>query len=554
MTARVALYARYSSDRQNARSIEDQVAVLTRHAAARGWAVVDVFSDAAISGAHMFNRPGLNAALDLGERGGFDILLAEDEDRIARNLEHQAHVFNRLRAAGIAIATLSTDAIGILEVGLKGVMNELYLDALSAKTKRGMASNAEKGLATGSRLYGYRSSPGGEVVIVEEEAAVVRRICEAYADGATPRAIAAQLNREGVPGPRGGMWNSSSINGSVQRGNGILNSEAYAGVKVYGRIRETKDRATGARRSIALPPEQWKRTPAPHLRIVPDEIWRRVRARKAREAGVRPERLVRRPGLLSGLLKCRCGASYTATSGGRLQCAAAREKGPAACTNRRIVLGRDVERRVLEGLSQRLLHPEAVRIYVEEYRRAAAAQRAVAVNRRQPLEKRIAVLERKAERLLDELLDLDKADPMAAQVRARIAAANAEAAEARAELAAIPDEAAANAPIQLHPEAAAAWRRQVEQLHAYLSDAARSSTDADRRLVDVARGLIDRIEIQPTSDARGAPVDLILHGRLAGLMDAGEHLDRSLCTGALVVGGHCSRWHTSPTVALRLDF
>ena len=48
---RAALYARYSSERQNERSIEDQLAVCRRHAEGRGWSVVATFSDAAISGA-----------------------------------------------------------------------------------------------------------------------------------------------------------------------------------------------------------------------------------------------------------------------------------------------------------------------------------------------------------------------------------------------------------------------------------------------------------------------------------------------------------------------
>ncbi|MBX9707884.1 MAG: recombinase family protein, partial [Caulobacteraceae bacterium] len=75
---RTALYARYSSDRQNERSIADQVAVLTDVAARRGWTVVASYMDAAISGQAMANRPGLLNALSAAERGEFDVLLVED--------------------------------------------------------------------------------------------------------------------------------------------------------------------------------------------------------------------------------------------------------------------------------------------------------------------------------------------------------------------------------------------------------------------------------------------------------------------------------------------
>jgi DNA invertase Pin-like site-specific DNA recombinase len=61
----------------------------------------------------------------------------------------------------VSIATMSSERIGIMEVGLKGLMAELYLANLSQKTSRGMRSNAEKGLATGSRLFGYRTEPAG---------------------------------------------------------------------------------------------------------------------------------------------------------------------------------------------------------------------------------------------------------------------------------------------------------------------------------------------------------------------------------------------------------
>lgn len=50
-----------------------------------------------------------------------------------------------------------------------------------------------------------------------------------------PRAIAASLNRQGIPSPHGGLWNTSTINGSRQRKNGILNNELYLGRITYNR-------------------------------------------------------------------------------------------------------------------------------------------------------------------------------------------------------------------------------------------------------------------------------------------------------------------------------
>ena len=61
MTKRAALYVRVSTDRQ---TVENQIAALAKVAAARGWQIVDTFSDAGISGAKgRKDRPGLDSLL-----------------------------------------------------------------------------------------------------------------------------------------------------------------------------------------------------------------------------------------------------------------------------------------------------------------------------------------------------------------------------------------------------------------------------------------------------------------------------------------------------------
>ena len=88
-----------------------------------------------------------------------------------------------------------------------------------------------------------------------------------------------------------------------------------------------QDPDSGKRLVVAQrPPEEWKRHPAPELRIVPEELWERVQARLvARRADTVPlacrsgrrERFASRGGrrhkyALSGLLKCaECGANYS---------------------------------------------------------------------------------------------------------------------------------------------------------------------------------------------------------------------------------------------------
>ena len=124
----------------------------------------------------------------------------------------------------------------------------------------------------------------GEREIDETEAAIVRRIFAAYGAGLPPRRIAAGLNREGIPGPRGGLWNASTINGSRQRQNGILNNALYLGRITYNRQRFIKDPATGKRVSRLNPEPLWITKEVPHLRIIADETWAAVQAIKSRYA------------------------------------------------------------------------------------------------------------------------------------------------------------------------------------------------------------------------------------------------------------------------------
>jgi site-specific DNA recombinase len=110
-------------------------------------------------------------------------------------------------------------------------MNALFLKDLADNTRRGQRGRVEAGYILSGNSYGFQmvrrigedgSLVRGERKFDPEQAAIVRRIFEAYAAGVASRAIAARLNEEGVPSPRGGYWNASTINGSRQRRNGIL--------------------------------------------------------------------------------------------------------------------------------------------------------------------------------------------------------------------------------------------------------------------------------------------------------------------------------------------
>ena len=78
---RTVIYARYSSDQQRDASIEDQIRLCRERAEREGWTVINCYTDHAISGASLM-RPGIQMLMQDGAAGKFDIVLAEDLDRV----------------------------------------------------------------------------------------------------------------------------------------------------------------------------------------------------------------------------------------------------------------------------------------------------------------------------------------------------------------------------------------------------------------------------------------------------------------------------------------
>ena len=278
---RVSIYARYSSDLQRAASIEDQVLVCTERVVREKWTLAATYTDRGISGASHL-RPGYQKLLEGARKGEFDIVLAEALDRISRDQEHVASFFKLMSFAGIRIVTLTEGEISELHVGLKGTMNALFLKDLADKTRRGLRGRIEQGRSGGGLCYGYTIVENGERggrEIVQAEAAVVRRIFADFAAGKSPRRIAAELNREGTPGPGGRPWGDTTIRGHALRGTGVLRNELYVGRLVWNRLRYTKDPSTGRRVSRINPCEDWVFRDVPELRILDDNLWNCVQTR-----------------------------------------------------------------------------------------------------------------------------------------------------------------------------------------------------------------------------------------------------------------------------------
>jgi site-specific DNA recombinase len=241
---RAAVYARFSSDRQKDRSIDDQIALCRDLCAREGMTVIATFDDRAISGAGAINRPGFQALMQAIESKLFDVIVAEDMDRLFRDQADYHTTRKHLDHLGVAIHTAS-GKVGKLDGALRALMSELYVENLAIHTRRGLEGVIRDGRSAGGRAFGYAPVSGspGVMQIVEAEAAVIRQIYEAFVGGKTARQIAHDLNQRDVKPPRGKWWNASALNGSRGRHNGILTNEAYTEVSLGSSRRDQRIRA-----------------------------------------------------------------------------------------------------------------------------------------------------------------------------------------------------------------------------------------------------------------------------------------------------------------------
>lgn len=100
---KAVIYARFSTDLQNERSIEDQITLCKDFASRGSLDVTDIYEDRARSGGSIMGRDGLLRLLDQAKDGSFDIVVVEALVRLSRDMEDLAGIHKRLSFLGIEI-------------------------------------------------------------------------------------------------------------------------------------------------------------------------------------------------------------------------------------------------------------------------------------------------------------------------------------------------------------------------------------------------------------------------------------------------------------------
>ena len=413
---RTLIYARYSSVLQQARSNEDQIHVCQKLAAAEGWIVVGVFCDAAISGAagtDEHQRPGLSALLERVEAGDIDQVLVDSTSRIARHQGDAHYIRDRLNFRGARLFSLADGEIDPMMGAIKSLLDEHYRRDLAHNVKRGQSSRVAEGRAPGGLTLGYKIAnvinERGQLVrglrsIDAEDAHIIRRIFREYASGRSPGVIAQQLSVEGVRNARGRRWTRGAIWGDKRRCFGILHNRIYIGLIVWNKTSNRTNPTTRKKGLVTNDESKWIVKSAPELRIVDQGLWDEVQKRvRDRSNGSRPE--MRRPQrLLSKVGRCGvCGGNWNANKPNGWGCAHAFDE--IGCSNKRSISNLMYEQQVFESVHDRLLSPEAVAIYIEEYRREAKLRNRLSASSAELLSRRISAETAKIVRLTDAIAE-----------------------------------------------------------------------------------------------------------------------------------------------------
>lgn len=371
-----ALYLRYSSSTlQDDSSLADQERICRAYADRQGWQVVEVYSDAGISGESMLLRPGIQRLMADAEAGKFKHVLAEAQDRISRDLADPAIIWRELQFFGVSLHTLNDGEVDEIKLGMRSTINNIYLRDLGRKTYRGQEGVALSGRCAGGLAYGYRivrklDEAGNPIrglrEIDPDEAAIVVRIHNEFRCGASPRAIAVGLNKGGISGPRGRAWSATTINGSRKKGLGILNAPIYIGRMEWGRQKWVKNPRTG-RRVSRMTDGPSVTIEVPELRILPQDLWDAVKAQQdALERKPTLNYRKRPPKLLSYLLSCgECGGGCSMISATHYGCSTARNKG--TCENRLSYHQEKLEGLVIGALRSKLMNARRCEIFCQEY-------------------------------------------------------------------------------------------------------------------------------------------------------------------------------------------
>ena len=230
---RVAAYCRVSTDSDEQMiSLDAQKAHYESYIKLNDeWEYAGLYYDEGISGTKVDARSGLLSMLSDCEEGKIDLIITKSISRFARNTTDCLEMVRKLINLGIYIIfekeKIHTGSMeSELMLSILAGLAESESVSISQNSKWSIRKRFEKGTFIISYPpYGY-DNVDGEMLIVPEQAEIVKEIFASCLAGNGTYTIAKRLNDRGIPTKKGGKWHGSTING-------ILTNEKYTGDAIF---------------------------------------------------------------------------------------------------------------------------------------------------------------------------------------------------------------------------------------------------------------------------------------------------------------------------------
>ena len=215
---RVAAYCRVStaSDEQKASLDTQKMHYETYIRSNPEWEYAGLYYDEGVSGTSQNGRSGLLALISDCEKRKIDLVLTKSISRFARNTTDCIEITRKLLSFGVRILfekeNIDTGSMeSELMLSILGSLAESESVSISENEKWSIRKRFENDTyIISAPPYGYKNE-NGRMVIVPEQAEVVKRIFADILSGKTPSQIADELNRQGIFTARSGKWRGERI-------------------------------------------------------------------------------------------------------------------------------------------------------------------------------------------------------------------------------------------------------------------------------------------------------------------------------------------------------
>lgn len=310
---RAVFYARCSTEEESQKdALAQQVKEAEICIKEQGWTLVDRYIESK-SGTTTKGRQEYTRLYEDLLKDKFDIIVIKSQDRLMRNTKDWYLFVDRLvteqKQLYIYIERKFYTADDALITGIKAILAEDYSRELSKKINNAHRNRQKSGgkVIMTSRVYGFQKLPDKSIALVEEEAAVKRRMYELCAANFGTRTIATILENDGVRKRDGQPFGANDILR-------IIKNPINKGCAVMGRLHYDFD----TKKTIRTSSDEWYVYEHKVPETVSEELWERAnenirkrRSDKKAESGADVSGKNAGKYHLSGKIQCGlCGSPY----------------------------------------------------------------------------------------------------------------------------------------------------------------------------------------------------------------------------------------------------